>query len=356
VILGLMVVSGSAFVAGPALAGTAASGVPGGSAARAVHAPFRAAITARAAAAYWTPQRMRNAKEATAPVPPATTGALAANATGRPGQVPPRAPAGKATKAAPAAVRTAAWQPGDVISAGQQWNAGFFPPPGGPQNYVGKVFFTNDQSQDEACTGAVMTSASGMAVLTAGHCVVNAKTGHWFNEMRNWVFVPGYSAGWAPHDFWVARELWTTSDYLSTFGDPRFDMGAAVLTSPFVDQRTIQHETGSMGVQWNMPKQRPVTLFGYPGKPEFDGEFLIYCQGTNGLGLSDGTGLGLLCNEGHGSSGGPWLADFDGQLGSAHSIVIGGTGPTQVPDATTVDWGPYFDNHMAGLWSAVQAR
>ena len=310
------------------------------------------------AAAYWTPARMRAAKEMPAPAGTTSTSrtAQAAAPHGAAGRANPATPDPVAARASLALGTPSAGAGGTAttfaLSQGQQWVGGL------PSTAFGRAFFTDDLGGNYSCTAESLASDSGNALLTAGHCVVNASNGHWYNwnyqtnTWGNWIFVPGYRDGVAPYGLWYAYQLWTASAYLSTQGDGRYDMAAVVMNTNAYGYH-LQDVVGSEGMEWNYPLVQDDTVFGYPGtgSPEFNAERLIYCQGTT---YSDAWGREQInCNQGHGASGGAWLDDFDGNYGWANSVVSTGTELTPYGTVTT-DIGPYFGDAAYSLWSSVR--
>ena len=77
----------------------------------------------------------------------------------------------------------------------------------------GKVFFT-DSGVNYVCSGTALTSGNESVVWTAGHCV-NEGPGAYYT---NWAFVPAYKDGARPYGTWAARTLLTTSSW-RTGGD-----------------------------------------------------------------------------------------------------------------------------------------
>lgn len=105
---------------------------------------------------------------------------------------------------------------------------------------------------------------------------------------------------------------------------------------------------GGQGIEWNAKPNQYVYDFGYPQGPPFDGQSLQeydgfefaspYVSGTSGL-PSSFTG---------GSSGGPWLAEFNGTGGyvtGVDSFVI-----TTVPGYM---FSPYFSSNAGALYNLV---
>ncbi|MGH8792655.1 MAG: trypsin-like serine peptidase, partial [Stackebrandtia sp.] len=104
-----------------------------------------------------------------------------------------------------------------------------FPEGGGPWegggdvvSTAGRVFFTYD-GRTASCSGNSVTSDNGSTVLTAGHCV--KLEGNWHTD---WMFVPAYDNGDAPHGEWVASETMATEEWTAS-EDMNYDVGAAVV-------------------------------------------------------------------------------------------------------------------------------
>jgi len=308
---------------------------------------------AKHAVDYWTPQRMLSA---TAVDTPAASAAVpsraeqAAQARGTPGRANPVQPNPVAQLAsgvptAPVGVDAPTIS---AVSNGQTWTSG-----GLPSTAIGVAFFTNDAGEPKYCTASALASDAGNAVLTAGHCVINASNGRWYNwnyqtnTWGDWIFVPGYNYGSAPFGLWYANQLWTVPQYISSGGDSRYDIGAAVMNVNYYGYH-LQDVVGSEGIEWNWPLSQYNWVFGYPqdGAPSFDGQRLIFCHGQTYSYPFLPFWEVINCNQGHGSSGGPWLDDFDGSWGWADSVISTGTSSTDI--------GPYFGNHAFNLWSNVR--
>ncbi|MGI5401388.1 trypsin-like serine peptidase [Streptomyces sp. CA-135486] len=82
---------------------------------------------------------------------------------------------------------------------------------------AGKVFFENAAGGLFACSATVANSKNKSVVLTAGHCVVDARTGEVF---RKWIFIPGYHKGKRPHGTFTAKKLFHLKSYVSSQGMP----------------------------------------------------------------------------------------------------------------------------------------
>ncbi|HWH01455.1 MAG TPA: peptidase [Pilimelia sp.] len=314
---------------------------------------------AQAVQQYWTPARMKSAVSADALVatrakPTRTQAAAASTPDGPSGRVapaapakPPRAAAGKNAAGAAAAGTTTA---GRAATHGRQalangsaadWPGNFW---SAPATTTGKVFFTGANGGNYVCSGSTVNSEARNTVFTAGHCVSDGQ-GRWHH---NWVFVPDYLNGWAPFGVWSAKALGTTSQWFYS-GDFRHDIGAAVLHKNSSGQNLI-NIVGGQGIAWNQARGQYVYAFGYPQAAPFDGTRLKYCDGASfNDPWSGNANLGLYCNMTGGSSGGPWLAWFNGTWG-----YVNGVNSYKYGSLPQYIFSPYFGSTAGALYNAVR--
>ncbi len=216
---------------------------------------------------------------------------------------------------------------------------------GGAIASIGLVYFTTGD-EDMSCSGAVVKSRNRDTVVTAGHCV-NDGAGDFYT---NWTFVPGYTQGRAPYGQWPARQLFTTTGW-SQRTDVNEDVGFATLGS-----RGGQHVADVVGahpISFGAPAIVDVHSFGYPGAiGRFDGESLYYCAGRTRPDEidRDSTDTGLDCDMAEGSSGGPWLANFDGRTGTVVSV-----NSFAYERALGVMMGPRLDSSIKRVYDAAEA-
>ncbi|KOV61786.1 lipoprotein [Streptomyces sp. NRRL WC-3618] len=274
-------------------------------------APVDSASDAGALARFWTPERMAHAvsldKVATSTRPDA---AKALAPTGKPGTTP----------AARARSGTAGLRINESAA-------------------VGRVFFTNPSNGGSyACSASALNSDSKQMVVTAGHCVHGGSGGTW---MTNWVYVPRYRSGARPFGTFAAKQMRTFNSWISS-SDLKRDV-AMVTTWP-LNGNKIVNVTGGHGMSWNFSRTQPITIFGYPGNFN-NGESQWVCTGTTRA-ASD-NGLELQCNFGGGSSGGPWLREFNDSngLGSVNGVMS---------TVTSAGWNEaaYFDDAVKGMFDA----
>lgn len=188
---------------------------------------------------------------------------------------------------------------------------------GAAMKTVGRLFFTNEKGQDSYCTATALQSRNRSTVMTAGHCVqLPASPG---NHYSNMVFVPGYSEGKRPYGTFAVRTLAMPRSWEH---DDENDVAAVV-----VDPRKGKSLTDVVGGQAMAVDRKPggkVTVFGYPDSREERGERLMYCAGTTSK-TPDGR-QSVHCPMEGGSSGGPWLADFEKKSGLGKLVSVNSSG------------------------------
>ncbi|MDG9702473.1 serine protease [Streptomyces sp. DH37] len=231
--------------------------------------------------------------------------------------------------AAPLGVPAADPAPG--AAAGRTTAAGTVraPWPGGTVRTVGKLVGTYADGQLLTCSGAVVDAPNGSVVVTAAHCVHNPGEPRW---KQAW-FVPGYHRHGTAN---AARVGWrvTAAHLESAWKQGRLPQALpydyAFLEVERKDGRTIQETVGANRLDFAPvdPGRRTVAL-GYPAAEPYDGETLGHCEGTPALLTERDTQQpnvgGLLlesCDLTQGSSGGPWLQDYDAASQSGTVVAV----------------------------------
>lgn len=225
-----------------------------------------------------------------------------------------------------------------ATSTGDEWTGG-----GAVTKTAGRVFFTMD-GQDASCSGNVVESGNGSVVVTAGHCV--KYQGGWHTD---WVFVPGYDNGAAPHGEWAAEQTMTTPQWEAD-EDMNHDVGMAVVEEK--NGRTVADTVGAQQIAFNGERGQEMYSFGYPAAEPYDGSTLTYCNGgtfTDPL-LTDDHGMN--CDMTGGSSGGPWFSSFDPETGTGVQESVNSFGYTFLPN---VMFGPYFGDEAKALYDKASA-
>jgi V8-like Glu-specific endopeptidase len=307
----------------------------------------QASAAAQRTTAYWTRARMLSARNADTVTfaSPSHTPAIPLHPSGPAGQVAGAAPvqqlAGPARRPAP--FRSAV--PPRSGSTGSGWTGNFYAP---PATTTGKVFFTTHNGENWVCSGSTVNSNGRDSVITAGHCVYGSLGGEVPGEgwHSNWIFVPDYSNGYAPYGVWTAKELWAPTNYVYN-QDEGDDMGGAVINTNAYGQHIV-NVVGGQGFAWNWPSSEYVYDFGYPAAAPFNGQTLQYCNGSEFNWGAVSSTMGLPCNFTGGSSGGPWLMDFNGEFG-----YIDGVNDFGYSSLPGYIFSAYFGNNAYSLYNAM---
>ena len=274
--------------------------------------------------AYWTPERMRNAIPRDLGVGPQPSHHRPGHAGG-----PGGGGGGDDGGDTGGAVKGAPWS--DASIKGQVGET------------TGKVFFTL-KGTNYVCSGSTVTSLEGdSVVLTAGHCVHDGdnKDTSW---ATNFTFVPAYEDGGSScptttYGCWTAETLTTTTSWY-TSSDFSDDAGFANMRDGGHSSSNLVGVVGSQAISFsNAVVAEAVYAFGYPAAQKYNGRDLIYCAGTARTGVIGGT-AGLDCDMTGGSSGGPWLAEFDEISATGTAVSVNSHGFRSLKD---VMFGPVFD-------------
>ena len=314
------------------------------------------ALPAKPAAvrAYWTPERMRNARSldlpqtSTTPVPLADLSpdlpAAAVTTVAGAGKPPSLAVKPdlenrlfEPDPTAEAGVDSGAVEPQNAGSRGAHFSSSRVFPDGAttayPYRTVGKIFFTKPGEGDFICSGAVQRPR---VVTTAGHCV-HSGNGNPNAYYTNFVFIPSYRAGIAPYGSWTPVFVITTATWINGGGAVPNGADYALFQMADLNGRRIGDVTGYLGYATGKLRPNHAHLLGYPGNLD-SGERMhqvtaqSFAADTNGAVIYGSDMRG-------GSSGGPWVQNFGvpsaGQTGGVNAqlnTIIGVTsyGPTAV--------------------------
>lgn len=325
--------SALAFISGLALAASALSTVP--ATAESTETAAKADSIVGAPAAVWDEsagaQRNVSAADAQRIVSDYWTPERLAAAT------PVAAPSGTASKEQTAAVVQAVTASDPAAPAGDRAtrDAWF--------SYTnGKIFFVDPRdSKRYACSGSALNSGSKRLVVTAGHCsVVGGGNGQ---VMLNWIFIPGYDHGSEPRGRFSAYWFHYSTGW-SVRNDWQRDF-AFVVTNTNGSGQKVVNAAGGHGLRVNGSYSRFVHIAGYPGNRD-GGEVQWYCWGTTDRWPS-ANAYRLGCDFGGGSSGGPWLEDYQSNgLGYVISAMQGNLDGNNS--------GPYYDNHVLDVFNAAK--
>lgn len=224
---------------------------------------------------------------------------------------------------------------------------------------TGRVLFTLS-GVDYVCSGSVVsdgsTAGATSLILTAGHCVYDDAADVF---ATNWMFVPDYGTARtfncdaASFGCWTAQSLVTTSAWQS--GDFNEDYAFAVVGPGGKTGQSNQLDAtvGAQEISFLLSHPREVFAFGYPVAKRYTGQTLIYCSGTTVADTFGGsTDYGLACDMTGGSSGGPWLANFDRATGRG---TLTSVNSFKYYALSQYMFGPYFDAYGQKTYAAALA-
>ncbi len=286
---------------------------------------------------YWTKKRMRHAIARDAVRP---TGKPSGN--GKPG-------GGGGGKGKPGGSTSDA-------SLGSIWAAT-------PQRTIGKVFFTLGGTNYVCSGNAIDWSGDSIdsqsTVSTAGHCVSDGAGKY----ATKFTFVPAYDSTKSltaqPYGSYVASKLVTTAQWDAQQPSTMYDYDVAFAKLGISGGRTVEDAVGSTNIAFNATEpgtsgvsySQAVHSFGYPAARPYDGTKLASCWGTTSKDTYGGSGdYRLRCNLTGGSSGGPWLRDSGGGVGTVQ-ISVNSFGYTREKDAM---YGPVFGPTAQAVYQAAR--
>lgn len=325
------------------------------------------AEAAKAAAAYWTPERMLNAKPH--PLPSLPGGPGEGTPLAKPADPPGVAPAGKPGGQDGSALLSddkfealayAGALPGADEVAPMFDGYDLYPPPENtflvpsylyatssmyfPYQALGKVYGTKYGGVNFQGSGS---SIGGRAVLTAGHCVSDG-AGHFHTNL---VFIPKfyYSSGvfgtWS--SFWA-----TTFTAWHTSGNFSRDVGFFAVNDKIIGGvlKKLSATVGWLGFAYNWDRRQIWNMFGYPAATPYTGRYL-YCTQASYAKVDaskepDTTGIGT--SQTAGCSGGPWILKFVPGASGANNYANGINSYVYTSQPKRI-YSPYFDTSVNNM-------
>jgi hypothetical protein len=217
-----------------------------------------------------------------------------------------------------------------TVVTGASWTQG-----GPALTGTGKVFFSMAGS-NYVCSGATVDDGNRggySMVLTAGHCAYDESNGAF---ATNWMFIPEYdtsptrTCANTEHGCYTAAALVVHKNYATAGGFNsqaiKHDWAFAVVGAGSQGGQ-LDAAVPDFGIGFDAVNEDRYA-FGYPASGKYAGSDLVYCAG----GVTTDPSLdtwGLRCDMTPGSSGGPWMKDFDtstksGTLNSLNSYKYNG--------------------------------
>jgi V8-like Glu-specific endopeptidase len=243
--------------------------------------------------------------------------------------------------------RMAAATPLDSSTADSPQDA----PPGTPTGTLlngvptfGALFSTVGGSA-HFCTASVVLSATRNLLLTAAHCVY----GH-DGYQGNVAFVPGYHAGVAPYGTWPVSSMLVANGWQSS-ADPNLDF-AFLTVAANAHGRQIQDVTGGNRLGIDRGYDHAITVIGYSNTGDNPSDQPIICRTRSFQAMPDQSQFN--CHGYYdGTSGGPWLIDYDSRTGSG--TVIGDIGGYETGgDYEYTSYSPYYGLPTLELYAQAE--
>lgn len=172
---------------------------------------------------------------------------------------------------------------------------------------VGKVLFTYESGSPGSCTGTLVNTPSGRLVVTAGHCIEEGgPEGEWH---RNIAFVPGHGG---PEELGVFTAANVAADGLwASDADERYDVGLIQLNDNAAGESAAD-VAGAFDIRTTPSTTADVHIVGYPAAGGHDGNHQEHCEDITEPTPPPRELIMAECpNMYEGSSGGPWLYEFD---------------------------------------------
>ena len=175
-----------------------------------------------------------------------------------------------------------------------------------------------------------------------------SRTYGWATDL---VFVPAYDEGNAPFGVYPVYRVATTQSWQK--GD--IDHDAAMIIVHPADQKRVQDVVGGLGLEWGRTPASGylVRAIGYPANPPYDGSTQRYCDGETFDDTRDTDepyAIGLACDMGSGSSGGPWVTDSS----SMGEVANGLTSYGYVAEPGTF-YSPSFGSFVGELYQQTES-
>ncbi len=216
----------------------------------------------------------------------------------------------------------------------------------------GKVFMTIDGG-NYVCSGTAVDASAGVSLVwTAGHCVTDGP-GH---EASNLMFVPGYYKGVEPYGRWTFDVLDSTPTWEGQ-GANRFraDVGAARVVLPASSTATFANTIGTRPIAFGQsPAGKRFVSFGYPAAGKFNGSQQYQCASPfrrwDISAFLDP--MQISCDMTGGSSGGGWILDLDADSFADPGEPVASVNSYGYAGEKTTMYGPYM---QAGTASEAQA-
>jgi V8-like Glu-specific endopeptidase len=200
------------------------------------------------------------------------------------------------------------------------------------------ALFEHDASGDHFCTASVVDSPGEDLLITAAHCINGGDGGGYRTDI---VFIPDYRDGTAPYGIWTPRQLIVGPQWANS-ANQDYDIGFVVLEP--LNGRKIQRVLGGDELGTDTGYDYVARVTGYPSSASAP----ITCR--NFTSKKSDTQLQFDCGGfSGGTSGSPWVANFD--QGSRTGTIVGVIGGYQEGgDTPSLSYSAYLGSGIHQLY------
>jgi V8-like Glu-specific endopeptidase len=206
---------------------------------------------------------------------------------------------------------------------------------------IGAVFEKSDPGE-HFCTASVVQSRGRNMIITAAHCAYDSDAGAPVDDL---VFAPDFRDGDGPTGRWKVKKVIIDDRWAKSRDE---DLDVAFLLLDKKDGKQIQDDLGGNTLGIDRGFDNEVKITGYPSSRETP----ISCR--NRTTKFSGTQLRIRCTDFEGgTSGSPWLADYDpkSQTGTVIGVLGGHEGGGDEDD---ISYAAYFNDDIAALYRRAQ--
>ena len=191
------------------------------------------------------------------------------------------------------------------------------------------------------CTAAAVDSTTGNLVVTAAHCV------DWSRFETNLEYVPDYSDGRAPYGVWPVQAITVPAGWRKHHVA---GLDLAFLTVAAVPGRQVQAVTGGLAMRFGLGYDQPIEAVGYNDRSTLP----IRCA-TRSFQFGQGEMESLCGGFSDGTSGAPWVVDYDPRDGAGTLLGVLG-GYEWGGDYQWASYSPHFGVAMQAVFRVAELR